>query len=235
MRGGEAAIDSDRVGHIAIIEQSVSGHCFGLLYRIGDQLGIKRATMPIFLLVRHDLSFRAERGICSFFLQRFGFLIDHLSRNAGIFNPGVPVRKTPPLFFFFLRCRDVLSGFVKKFLQTVGHNSPSDITHFTTAGAEENRGSHASGTRVLPALFHFSAGVLALDPKRDRAVEAHLSNGARGGAPGILARASVWTGYLRISMQRQMVHTVCRRICSVCRAGHAEPRCSPNPLILRYA
>ena len=110
------------------------------------------------LLVRHDysrshkdLSSRAKRGICIFSLQRFSFLIDCFPCDTGIFDLGVPIRKAAPLFFFILRRGNALSGFVEKFLQTIGHNSPLGHMHPTTGGAEENPVSLASGTRVLPA------------------------------------------------------------------------------------
>ena len=98
-----------------------------------------------------DLSPRAKRGICIFSPQRFSFPIDRFPRNTRIFNLGVPISKAPPLFFLILRRGNALSGFVKKFLQTIGHNSPLGHMHLTTGGAKENPTSLASGTRVLPA------------------------------------------------------------------------------------
>jgi hypothetical protein len=66
VRGGEAAIDSYRVGHVEIIEQSTGSKKTGLVPECASR---KARKVGFLLLVRHDLSFRAVRGICRLFLQ----------------------------------------------------------------------------------------------------------------------------------------------------------------------
>jgi hypothetical protein len=132
----------------------VESHPFG--FAQGRLLRAERAGMG----TDYDLSFRAERGICNFSLQRFSFLIYHLPCNAGVFNFSVAIRKAPPLFFFFLRRENALSGFVKKLSETIGHDSPRDMMHLITGGAEENPVSLVPRTRVLPAHSILDQAVL---------------------------------------------------------------------------
>ena len=45
-----------------------------------------------------------------------------------ILNLRVPVSEAPPLFFFFLRTGNCLLRLIKKFLQTLSHDSPRETT-----------------------------------------------------------------------------------------------------------
>jgi hypothetical protein len=55
-----------------------------------------------------------------------------------------------------------------------------EMTRFTTAGVEENPVSRMSGTESYLPDSILAQGFYFADAKRDRAVESHLSNGAKG-------------------------------------------------------
>ncbi len=62
LRSGWAEI-LDHADDFIDLFQSVPSFCFGFFFWIGNQLGIKRSTVPILLLVRHDLSSELARNL----------------------------------------------------------------------------------------------------------------------------------------------------------------------------
>src|SRR3984893_896802 len=52
--------------------------------------------------------------------------VHHLPRDTRILNLRVPISEAPPLFFFLLRTGDSPLRLVKKFLQTICHDSPRE-------------------------------------------------------------------------------------------------------------